>query len=614
MEFRALSGTASEELERLRESGVLAGGVAVERRGQVRDPVLVRPVIGDALAGWMPDLERSLDMVNGVVGISGTDMSEAAGLAADAAAWLGDRGRMLVLVDATVESPVLGKALDEDRDEGLVDAVLFGVSRAAIVRRTLAPGVSVVTVGSHPLSVDKVFEADAFTKMLRALAEDALVLVLVPPVHLTKALGALDAVVCVGGTGADIASLASCTGGMRTIGILLLAQSEAADAEEPPELAHAEEPAELAHAEEPAELAHAEEPAELPHAEEPAELADAEEPAELPHPEEPAELPHPEEPAEPAHAEEPAELPHAEEPAELPHPEEPAELPHAEEPRKAAERPPLLLSTSKASAVSAKVVAPARESTTAGRKRGRRGTEARRDDTGGAEHTPVVLGASLRRRRMTPNHLAATAVLVVIVAIAALLWWFIDGEDRTNSWLDELSRRQHERVVEGRDSEPVEDSPAPPGETGESGTTEETTDREGMAAGGEAPSAGEITPEGEREPPAEEIGSAGLDDSDVRAVRQSPDGGTVIRGPGGRYRIMISSHRHEGAAVFEAGQLIERGVGAEVVATEVENRGVWFRVVVSGGYPMLSAAREGLDTIKRLGYEGAWIERAADNE
>jgi hypothetical protein len=245
VEFRASSGTASEELERLRESGVLAGGVAVERSGQVRDPVLVRPVIGDALAGWMPDLERSLDMVNGVIGISGADMSEAAGLAADAAAWLGDRGRMLVLVDASVESPVLGKALDEDRDEGLVDAVLFGVSRAAIVRRTLAPGVSVVTAGSHPLSVGKVFEADAFTKMLRALAEDALVLVLVPPVHLTKALGALDAVVCVGGTAADIASLASCTGGVRTTGILVLAESEAADAEEPAELAQAEEPAEL---------------------------------------------------------------------------------------------------------------------------------------------------------------------------------------------------------------------------------------------------------------------------------------------------------------------------------------------------------------------------------
>ncbi len=510
-----MSGTPSEELERLRESGVVAGGVALERTGRVGDPVLVRPVIGDALAGWMPDLERLLDVVKGVVGISGTDMSEAAGLAADAAAWLGDRGRTVVLVDATVESPVLGKALDEDRDEGLVDAVLFGVSRAAIVRRTLAPGVSVVTAGSHPLSVDNVFESDAFSKMLRTLAEDALVLVLVPPVHVTKTLGALDAVVCVAGTGADIVSLASCTGDVRTTGILVLEQSDAADAEEPGELA---------------------------------------------------------------------------------------------------ERPPLVVPMREGLVVSARLEAAPQGSRTGRAERGRPEIEARRDDTGGAKHKPVVLGASVRRRRMTPNHLAATVAMLVIVAIAVMLWWFVDGERRSNLWLDNLSRREHERVVEGGDWEPVEDSSAPRGEAGEVGTTELITDGEDRAAGGEDPSTGEIASEGEREAAGEEIGSADLDESDVRAVRESSDGGTAISGPGGRYRIMISSHRHEGAAVFEAERLIQRGVGAEVVAKEVENRGMWFRVVVSGGYPILSAAREDLETIKALGYEGAWIERAADNE
>jgi hypothetical protein len=266
------------------------------------------------------------------------------------------------------------------------------------------------------------------------------------------------------------------------------------------------------------------------------------------------------------------------------------------------------------SAVSARLEGPAQESMTWRPERGRHETEARRDDTGGADHKPVVLGASLRRRRMAPNHLAATATLLVIVAIAALLWWFVDGERRSSAWLDDLGRRRQERVVEGRESEAVEDSPAPPGDMGEAGATELTTDRESTAAGGEDPSGGEVTSEAEREAPGEEIGSAGLDESDVRAVHESPDGGIVVGGPGGRYRIMVSSHRHEGPAVLEAGQLIERGVGAEVVATEVEGRGVWFRVVVSGGYPMLSAAREGLDTIKTLGYEGAWIERAADNE
>jgi hypothetical protein len=264
--------------------------------------------------------------------------------------------------------------------------------------------------------------------------------------------------------------------------------------------------------------------------------------------------------------------------------------------------------------VSARLEAAPQGSRTGRAERGRPEIEARRDDTGGAKHKPVVLGASVRRRRMTPNHLAATVAMLVIVAIAVMLWWFVDGERRSNLWLDNLSRREHERVVEGGDWEPVEDSSAPRGEAGEVGTTELITDGEDRAAGGEDPSTGEIASEGEREAAGEEIGSADLDESDVRAVRESSDGGTAISGPGGRYRIMISSHRHEGAAVFEAERLIQRGVGAEVVAKEVENRGMWFRVVVSGGYPILSAAREDLETIKALGYEGAWIERAADNE
>jgi len=508
VEFRALSGAASEELERLRESGVVAGGVVLERTGQVRDPVLVRPVIGDALAGWMPDIERELAVAKGVVGISGTDMSEAAGLAADAAAWFGDRGRTVVLVDAIVERPVLGKALAEDRDEGLVDAVLFGVSREAIVRRTLAPGVSVIRTGSHPLSVDSVFEAAEFSKLLKGLAEDALVLVLVPPVDVPKALGTLDAVVCVAASEDDIASLASCTGGVRTTGILVREQSEAAGVEEPGEIE---------------------------------------------------------------------------------------------------EVTPLVLPTREDATVSVETEQSAWESTTERPELGRQEAEAGSGDTGAAEHTPVVLGVSERRRRRVPNRMATAAALLVIVAIATLLWWFVDGERRFTSRPGGAGRMEQQRVVEGpesgleegRDAEVVEGPHSSPGEDQES-IPVEASDFDGV--------------EDTTVPPDETAESVTTDESDVPAALESPDGDTVITGPGGRYRIMVSSHRHEGAAVFEAGQLIERGVGAEVVATEVADRGIWFRVVVSGGYPMLSAAREVLDTVKTLGYEGAWIERAADNE
>jgi len=499
VEFRVFSGTAGDEFERLRESGVLAGGVVLERTGEVQDPVLVRPVIGDALAGWMPNLERELAVVKGVVGISGTDMSEAAGLAADAAAWFGDRGRTVVLVDAIVESPVLGKPLVNDRDEGLVDAVLFGVSHVAVVRRTLAPGVSVVTTGSHPLSVDSVFEADGFSRLLRGVAEDALVLVLVPPVHVPKTLGALDALVCVAGSEADLASLASCAGDVRTTGILVLERSETDELEEPREVDGVA---------------------------------------------------------------------------------------------------PLVLPTREDPAVSADAEAPTRESMTERPELGRHETEAGSKDTGVAEHTPVVLGVSERRRR-APNRMAATAALLVVVAIATLLWWFVDGERRFTSRLDDAGWREQERVVEGPGSEPVERPDSDRADHLESDPLE-------------GPDPGPV--EDSAVPPGETTEPVATDESEVPTVRESPVGDTVIAGPGGRYRIMVSSHRHEGAAVFEAGQLVERGVAAEVVATEVADRGIWFRVVVSGGYPMLSAAREVLDTVKTLGYEGAWIERAADNE
>jgi len=508
VEFRALSGAVSEELERLRESGAVVGGVVLERSGQIRDAVLVRPVIGDALAGWMPDLERLLDVVKGVVGISGMDMSETAGLAADAAAWLGDRGRTVILVDAAVESPVLGKALVEDRDEGLVDAVLFGVSREAIVRRTLAPGVSVVTTGSHPLSIDSVFDADAFSKLLTRLAADALVLVLVPPVHVTKILRTLDAVVCVAGSERDLASLASSTGVARTIGVVVRERSETAEVEEPGAVD---------------------------------ELA------------------------------------------------------------------PLVLPTREDSDLSAETEAPVQEPAAERPGLGRHETEAESRDTGVAEHTPVVVGVSERRRRRAPNRLAATVALLVIVAIATLLWWFSDGERRFTSRLDDVGRTGQVRVAESPDLESVEDRDA---ELAEGRDRDPTGGQNSEAVEHPDSEAVEDSPG----PPDETGQLLTTDESDLRAVRESSDGSTVIAGPGGRYRIMVSSHRHEGAALFEAGQLLERGVSAEVVATEVTDKGMWFRVVVSGGYPMLSAAREVLDTVKTLGYQGAWIERAADNE
>jgi hypothetical protein len=85
--------------------------------------------------------------------------------------------------------------------------------------------------------------------------------------------------------------------------------------------------------------------------------------------------------------------------------------------------------------------------------------------------------------------------------------------------------------------------------------------------------------------------------------------GIGIEGPGGRYRILVSSHKFRSDAGTEAAELEASGISTEIIPAVLPERGRWFRIVVKGGYPSWSSASEVLDTIKQLGYEGAWIER-----
>jgi len=76
----------------------------------------------------------------------------------------------------------------------------------------------------------------------------------------------------------------------------------------------------------------------------------------------------------------------------------------------------------------------------------------------------------------------------------------------------------------------------------------------------------------------------------------------------------VSSHKTEAAALADAEGLGGKGVRAETVRAEVGDSGTWYRVRVSGGYPTLAAAREALEAVKALEYEGAWIERTPVEE
>jgi len=80
-------------------------------------------------------------------------------------------------------------------------------------------------------------------------------------------------------------------------------------------------------------------------------------------------------------------------------------------------------------------------------------------------------------------------------------------------------------------------------------------------------------------------------------------------GPGGPYRAVILSSKNEDLASAEVPRLAERGFSAEVIPVNINDGGLWYRVVVRGGYPALDAARVVVDGLRRFGYDSAWVHR-----
>ena len=63
------------------------------------------------------------------------------------------------------------------------------------------------------------------------------------------------------------------------------------------------------------------------------------------------------------------------------------------------------------------------------------------------------------------------------------------------------------------------------------------------------------------------------------------------------------------AADRDARTLERRGFPSTVVTVDIPERGTWHRVLVDAGFRTLDDTRELLDSMKEVGYEGAWIER-----
>jgi len=202
-------GRLTPELESL-IGGRLAAAIALFRHALPDERALVRPVVDDSVADWILGLDEALGTRGGdTVAFVGDDVLLAAALACDAAAWLGDKGTRVTLIDGSLERPSIEKALREDGEEGLVDATRFGVSPASVARRTLASAVRLVTSGSAPVSGDAVFEGEAVRDVLAAFgASSDLVLLVLEAASVGAARRLADVVVLVATTTAELDGLA----------------------------------------------------------------------------------------------------------------------------------------------------------------------------------------------------------------------------------------------------------------------------------------------------------------------------------------------------------------------------------------------------------------------
>jgi hypothetical protein len=77
----------------------------------------------------------------------------------------------------------------------------------------------------------------------------------------------------------------------------------------------------------------------------------------------------------------------------------------------------------------------------------------------------------------------------------------------------------------------------------------------------------------------------------------------------GLYVVFTSSHKRETAAHRDVDALLRSGLPAALVAIELEDSGVWYRVAVDAGFRTLGETTDLLEVVRELGYEGAWIER-----
>ena len=551
--IRSFEGDAPSVLTDAVGSGTLDGVVLVEAREAPHELAVVRPLVGDDDSRWTELLVTLIARTEAViVGLVSSEPRLAATVACAYASWSGDRGTDSLLVDGSLETPTIDKPLREDGDEGLVDAVSFGVSPTSVARRTLAHGVRVVTAGSHPLSVTSALEPDKLRELVSALGPD-LALVVLPSAYLEAAAPGLDAALLIE---RDAGRLVESAGRARAAGIVSVVGMYACRPHDEASEEEREAGAEVAR----------NMPVRPP---EESVTVEARQSTEEPSPfvEERS----------PSATEEPS--------------------PFVEERPGAAGEGASQFVEDEPRSVEQETSPFVDEET----------GEAGSERSSYVENGPVVTAARSQERRRNSR---ARWVVLPIVVIAVVAVWFslrpgmsprIPGLHEGNG--QEVNAPQGDdgvgRSTPGELRERSDDDViAPPGGDGA------TRPAPGEPQAGEAPERG-----GGEETPAEVVES-----ERATAPARTADTGTSpleapLAGHGGTYTVYLSSHRILTAAEFERDQASERGISAVIVDTDLPESGLWHRVSVEGGFSTLAEARNALDIVKELGYEGAWIGR-----
>ena len=112
--------------------------------------------------------------------------------------------RRVVLVDLSVEDPMLDRGARTSGPEGIVDAFIYGASLSYVAQEQEVPGLHYIGAGTHPTDPTEVWNSPRWPRLSRGFAsEGALLILFAPPAALSELTVAPDGLVVLAPNGYD---------------------------------------------------------------------------------------------------------------------------------------------------------------------------------------------------------------------------------------------------------------------------------------------------------------------------------------------------------------------------------------------------------------------------